>query len=57
MDKSKRASREWDCEVEYFAHQNGIAPDQVPELIRSHRNSRTKVEHAAEPARSKYHDE
>ncbi|MER8398226.1 DUF3606 domain-containing protein [Mesorhizobium sp. M0306] len=29
-------------EVEYFAEQNGLTPDQVRQLVRTHGNDRTR---------------
>lgn len=59
-DKSKRDYRDRDrvasdedYEVEYFAKQHGITPDQVRELIKKHGNSRKTLEAAAKALRSK----
>lgn len=53
-DKSKKGFRDRnqvsadeDYEVEYFAKQEGITPQQVRELIAKHGNNREKLERAA----------
>lgn len=59
-DKSKRdfrdrdrVSAEEDYEVQYFAKEHGISPEQVRELIKKHGNSRAKLEEAAKALRSR----
>lgn len=57
-DKTKRdfhdrdlVSGEEDYEVEYFAQQNGITPEQVRALIKAHGNSRVRLIEAAKALR------
>lgn len=45
-DRSRVAGDE-DYEVEYFAKENGISPDQARELIRRHGNDRASLEREA----------
>ncbi len=50
-DRSKVAGDE-DYEVQYFAQQNGITPEQVRELITQHGNDRATLEFEAKKLRS-----
>lgn len=53
-DKTKQGYQDRDrvngserYEVDYFARENGITPEQTRELIRQHGNSRSKLEEEA----------
>ena len=59
-DKSKRdfrdrnrVSAEEDYEVQYFARENGITPEQVHELIRKVGGDRAKLTEAAKALRER----
>jgi hypothetical protein len=45
-DRSRVSGSE-DYEVQYFAEQNGITPEQVRQLIAQHGNDRETLERAA----------
>ncbi|MER9829145.1 DUF3606 domain-containing protein [Mesorhizobium sp. M0134] len=47
-----RVSADEDYEVEYFAEQNGITPDQARQLIKTHGNDRARLTEAAKTLRA-----
>ncbi|RNJ41402.1 DUF3606 domain-containing protein [Mesorhizobium erdmanii] len=59
-DKSKRdfrdrnqVSADEDYEVQYFAEEAGITPEQVRDLIRKHGNSRETLEREAKALKNR----
>ncbi|MER8370380.1 DUF3606 domain-containing protein [Mesorhizobium sp. M0991] len=46
-----RVSADEDYEVEYFAEQNGLTPDQVRQLIKTYGNDRARLTEAAKSLR------
>jgi hypothetical protein len=48
-----RVSAERDHEVRYFGQQNGITPEQVPDLIKKVGNSRAGLTKAAKELRKR----
>ncbi|MER8766779.1 DUF3606 domain-containing protein [Mesorhizobium sp. M0968] len=53
-DKRKRDFRDRNrvYEVEYFAEQNGITPDQARQLIKTHGNDRARLTEAVKTLRA-----
>ncbi|MER8873369.1 DUF3606 domain-containing protein [Mesorhizobium sp. M0814] len=46
-----RVSLDEDYEIQYFAEQNGLTPDQVRQLIKTYGNDRARLTEAAKSLR------